>query len=181
MGYSTSKRLLDLPQYWWSCSFACHKTSPWLLMLHFLWNKLSSLFSCQIPLPWVFIFLSLVNSPGNLYPGSVLHNKRGWGDTRQGSMSRPLNLLASMAVTFPVPRHRLKWEVSGGIHDSKLASSGRSLLPWPGVNACEALIRNLFLTLEDIGQPAAKTRVAQQKLLRLSGQSCSWWYDSPWL
>ena len=52
-----------------------------------------------------------------------------------------------MAVTFPVLNHGLKWELPGGIEDSKLVSFGRSLPPWLGVSTNEAVIRNLSLTL----------------------------------
>ena len=38
---------------------------------------------------------------------------------------------------------RLKPEFPGDIHDSKFASIGRFLLPWPEVNANEAMIRIL--------------------------------------
>lgn len=45
-----------------------------------------------------------------------------------------------MAVIFPVLSHRLKQELPGGIHDSKLAFFGWFVLTWLGVNACEAMI-----------------------------------------
>ena len=61
-----------------------------------------------------------------------------------------------MAVTFPVMSQRLKPEFTGDIHDSKFASIGRFLLPWPEVNANEAMIRNLS-TLENIAESVAKT------------------------
>lgn len=61
-----------------------------------------------------------------------------------------------MAVTFPVMSQRLKPEFPGDIHDSKFASIGRFLLPWPEVNANEAMIRNLS-TLENIAESVAKT------------------------
>ena len=67
-----------------------------------------------------------------------------------------------MAVTFLVLSHRLKWELLGGIHNSKFASFGRSLLPWLGVSTNEAMIRNLSLTLEDIAESAAKATATQQ-------------------
>jgi len=51
---------------------------------------------------------------------------------------------------------RLKLESPGDIHDSKFASIGRFLLPWPEVNANEAMIRNLS-TLENIAESVAKT------------------------
>lgn len=51
---------------------------------------------------------------------------------------------------------RLKSEFPGDIHDSKFASIGRFLLPWPEVNANEAMIRNLS-TLENIAESVAKT------------------------
>ena len=69
-----------------------------------------------------------------------------------------------MAVTFPVLSHRLKLELSGDIHDSKFASTGRSLLPWLEVNANEAMIRTIS-TLEDTAEPVAKAITAQQKSL----------------
>lgn len=61
-----------------------------------------------------------------------------------------------MAVTFLVLSHTFKQELLGGMLDSKLASSGRSLLPWLGVGANEAMIRSLSLTLEDIAESVAK-------------------------
>lgn len=67
----------------------------------------------------------------------------------------PYVLLASVAVTFPVMSQRLKLEFPRDIHDSKFASIGRSLLPWPEVNANEAMIRNLS-TLENIAESVAK-------------------------
>ena len=76
--------------------------------------------------------------------------------------TEPSVLLTSMAVIFPVLGHRLKWKLPGGIHDSKLVSCGRSLLPWLRVSANEAMIRNLSLTLEDIVEPAAKAIPAQK-------------------
>ena len=51
---------------------------------------------------------------------------------------------------------RLKLEFPGDIHDSKFASIGRFLLPWPEVNANKAMIRN-FSTLENIAESVAKT------------------------
>lgn len=179
MDYSTSKRF-------WTCHdtgdpvvLLVTKLLPDCQCLTFSGTNSASLFHVRFLYPGCS-FSCLWLTARRTYIQVLSSTKRGWGQTRQGSVCRPLSLLASMAVAFPVPRQRLKWEVSGGIHDSKRASSGRSPLPWPGVNACEATIRNLFLTPEDAGQPAAKTRAAQQKLLRLSGQSCSWWYDSPW-
>ena len=44
----------------------------------------------------------------------------------------------------------------------KFIPFGRSLLPWLGVSANEATIKNLSLALEDIIQSAAKTIAAQQ-------------------
>nr|KAF6310666.1 hypothetical protein mMyoMyo1_008730 [Myotis myotis] len=122
---AAAKWVIQPPNDCWTCHdtgdpvvLLVTKLLPDCQCLTFSGTNSASLFSCQIPLPWVFVFLSLVNSPGNIYPGSVLH-KKGVGQTRQGSVCRPLSLLASMAVAFPLPRHRLKWEVSGGIHDSR--------------------------------------------------------------
>ena len=60
-------------------------------------------------------------------------------------------VVAPMAITFLFLIHRLKQELLGGIHHSKLTSFGRFLLPWLGVSANEAMIRNLS-TLEDIAE-----------------------------
>ena len=70
-----------------------------------------------------------------------------------------------MAVIFPVLSHRFKQKLSGGIHDAKLASFDRSLIPWLGVNVNKAMIRNLLLTLENIPESAAKAITAPPKSL----------------
>ena len=68
-----------------------------------------------------------------------------------------------MAITFPFLSHKLNWELPGIIHDSKYASFGKSLLPWIGVCTSEAMVRNLFLTLEGIVESPAKAIAAQQQ------------------
>ena len=40
--------------------------------------------------------------------------------------------------------------------------------PYPGISTCEAMIRNLFLTLKATRRPPAKAIAVQQKILRLS-------------
>lgn len=70
-----------------------------------------------------------------------------------------------MAITFLVPSHRLKRELSGDIHYSKFVFFERPLLHCLGVCANEALIRNLPLTLENAAESAAKAIASQQKSL----------------
>lgn len=70
-----------------------------------------------------------------------------------------------MVVIFPALSHRFKQEVTGGIHDSKVVSFGRSLLPWWGVNVNEAMIGSLSLTFESITETADQTIDVQQKCL----------------
>ena len=70
-----------------------------------------------------------------------------------------------MAVTFPVLSHRLNWKLPEGIHDSKLASTGRSLFSWLGVSGNEAMVKNLSLTLGDIVESVAKAIAVPQKSL----------------
>lgn len=48
-----------------------------------------------------------------------------------------------------------------------------SPLPWLGVSANEAVIRNLSLILEDIAESVTKAITGQQKISRLSNKSCS--------
>lgn len=67
-----------------------------------------------------------------------------------------------MTVTFPISGHRLKRKLSGGIHDSKLASIGRSTLSWLEVNENEDMVRALSLTLQSTAESAVKTVSSQQ-------------------
>lgn len=68
-----------------------------------------------------------------------------------------------MAVTLPLVNHRAKWELPGGIHDSKAIFSGKFLLTWLGVSVNEAVTRKLSLPLKDVTEYAAKEIAAQQK------------------
>ena len=162
--------MLVIPQ------FCPSQTSPWFSMLQFLWNKCIPLFIVSEPLtlggPFPRLWL-IISNQGNL--ASWLYTKKGI-QARVTTIKLPVqstdpySLQISMAVTFPVLSHRLKWELPGGIYDSKFASFGSLLLSWPGVSTNEAMIRNLSLTLEEIAECTAKVMAAQQKFLaRLPG------------
>ena len=108
------------------------------------------------------VSLSLVNNPkfGELlFPGSVQRKGHKAMVTRKNCLFGLVTLiflLASVAVTFPVLRHRFKRELLGGIDVSKLVSFDRSLLSWLGVNTNEAVIRNLSLVFEYIAESSVK-------------------------
>lgn len=70
---------------------------------------------------------------------------------------------------FLVLSYILKWKLSEAIHDTKLASTGRSIMPWLEVNANETVTRNLKdITLKDTAESAAKV-ILSNKTPRLSG------------
>lgn len=76
-------------------------------------------------------------------------------------------------LTPPNSHHRGRKNLSGGTHDSQFASFGRAILPWPGVNVNENMIRNLSLILEDIVESDAKTIATQKRSLDISDQGSS--------
>lgn len=71
--------------------------------------------------------------------------------------------LASMAVSSPVPSHRRNWKSGGGIHGSKVASSGRCQFSWLQVRANEAGITEVTVAHEDIANLLLEAIAAQQK------------------
>ena len=76
---------------------------------------------------------------------------------------RLLNLLASNDVTFPVLNHRLKYQEAFVIQNYEFKNPLAD--PYPGISACEAMIRNLFLTLKATRRPPAKAIAVQKKYL----------------
>lgn len=112
--------------------------------------------------------MSLVNNPGEPCIQALCKDR----DTRQGKQTKthvlctdPSILLASRQSPFEGLSHSLPHELPGSTHDAKFASPGRSLLPWLRGGTCEALIRNLSSTLQEIAESAAKAIAAQQKSL----------------
>lgn len=111
--------------------------------------------------PFPSVLLTIPN-PGNL-PSRLCAKK---GTQTKGNHNKPhvepielQILLASMAVSFPVLSHRLRWELPG-VHEWKFTSFDKSLLPYLGKNANEAMIRNLSLTVKDITECAARAIAA---------------------
>ena len=135
-------------------------------MPQFPWNKLSPL--CTVSDNVTLGVHFPVSDSLPVIPNCVQkdgHKARITGINLPVWSVNPQILLTSMADAFPALRHRLKWELSEGIHYSKLASFGRSHLPLLRVNANEAMIRNLSLTFEDFVESAAKAIAAPQKFL----------------
>lgn len=107
------------------------------------------------------------------YHSSYAHGcPDGWHITGQCLLGYLIVLLTlhrqSETLHWSTPLSLHCWvrkDLPRGIHDSKLTSFGRSLLPWLRVNANENMIRNLSLTLENIIGSAAKTIAIQEKPL----------------
>ena len=109
-------------------------------MPQFPWNKLSPL--CTVSDNVTLGVHFPVSDSLPVIPNCVQkdgHKARITGINLPVWSVNPQILLTSMADAFPALRHRLKWELSEGIHYSKLASFGR-LLSRVGVSANEAMI-----------------------------------------
>lgn len=139
---------------------------PWFPVPQFPWNKLSPL--CTV-LDNVTLGVHFpVSDSLPVIPNCVQkdgHKARITGINMPVWSINPQILLTSMADAFSALRHRLNWELSEGVHHSKLASYGRLLLSRVGVSANEVMIWNLSSTVKSIAGSPANIMVAQQKSL----------------
>lgn len=152
-GTPTSTWLLDLPQWCWPCP---HKLLPDFQCLHFSGQSDSFLYHARLSKPggpFPRFWLTAPN-PGDL--ASRLCTKKGTQD--KGNQNKtthavysPLSFTHLHGCQLSSPEPQTKIGIARR-HPwfKKFTSFSRSLLPWLGVSANEAMFRKLSLTLEDI-------------------------------
>lgn len=179
-GNPTFKQQPDLAQCRWSSEFCPSQHSPRFPMPQFLWNKLSS----PSTVPDSLILGAHLPASDEQLPN--LRNFTSRHHTKKGTQAKVTRIKPPVRSKGPYSCHlsrpslKSKENYQETLMIQKLASFGGSPSPWLSVSAnwdCDQ-------------EPLLNSKILQNLLLKhsrpskvptLSGQSCSWWQDTPWL